>query len=108
VQVDAGAEFDVAVDIVNTGWDEWRGDGAQPVHVSYHWLSLSDEIIEFDGLRGDLPGAIGPGATGRATLTVRAPAARGAYRLVIDLVKEGVTWFSQAGAPAHTVRIDVR
>lgn len=108
VQVDAGAEFLVHVDIVNAGWDEWRSDGLQPVHVSYHWLSLADEVIEFDGLRSDLPGAIGPGDTGRATVTVRAPATRGAYRLAIDLVKEGVTWFAQAGAPGHTVRIEVR
>jgi SAM-dependent methyltransferase len=108
VHVDAGAEFLVHVDIVNAGWDEWRSDGAQPVHVSYHWLTLSDEMIEFDGLRSDLPGAIGPGDTGRATVTVRAPATRGAYRLAIDLVKEGVTWFGQAGAPSHTARIEVR
>ncbi len=108
VQVDAGAEFRVAVDIVNTGWDEWRSDGAQPVHVSYHWLSLSGEMIEFDGLRSALPGPIGPGNAGRAIVTVRAPATRGAYRLAIDLVKEGVAWFSEAGAPGHTVRIEVR
>ena len=107
-QVDAGAEFLVVVDIVNDGWDEWRSDGTPPVHVSYHWLSLADEMIEFDGLRSDLPGAIGPGDTGRATVTVRAPATRGGYRLAIDLVKEGVTWFGQAGAPTHTVRIEVR
>lgn len=107
-QVDAGTEFHVAVDIVNAGWDEWRSDGAPPVHASYHWLALSGEMVEFDGLRSDLPGPIGPGGSGRATVTVRAPATRGAYRLAIDLVQEGVTWFSQAGAPGHTVRIEVR
>ena len=108
VQVDTGAEFRVTVDVENIGWNEWRSDGVQPVHVSYHWLSLSDEMVEFDGLRSDLPGPIGPGATGRASVTVRAPATRGAYRLTIDLVREGVTWFSEAGAPGHTVRIEVR
>ena len=107
-QVDAGAEFRVAIDIVNAGWDEWRSDGAQPVHVSYHWLSPAGDVVEFDGLRSDLPGMLGPGSRGRATIAVRAPAARGAHRLVIDLVKEGVTWFSQADAPGHTARIDVR
>lgn len=107
-QVDTGAEFPVAIELVNAGWDEWRSDGAQPVHVSYHWLSLADEMVEFDGMRSDLPHPIGPGGSGRAAVTVRAPATRGGYRLAIDLVKEGVTWFSQAGAPAHTIRIEVR
>ena len=35
-------------------------------------------------------------------MTIRAPAAAGDYVLAIDLVKEGVTWFSEAGKPWHT------
>ena len=37
--------------IVNAGWDEWRSDGAHPVHVSYHWLKSNGGMVEFDGLR---------------------------------------------------------
>jgi hypothetical protein len=87
---------------------EWRSDGGQPVDVSYHWLSPARTTIEFDGLRSALPRALGPGDTCRVTMTVRAPQTPGACWLAIDLVKEGVTWFSEAGSPCHTVRIDVR
>jgi hypothetical protein len=38
---------------------------------------------------------------------VRAPETAGTYVLAIDLVKEGVTWFSQAGMPWRTARIAV-
>jgi SAM-dependent methyltransferase len=103
-----GAEFRVSLDIRNAGWDEWRSDGGQPVHVSYHWLSAARTTLEFDRLRTALPRALGPGETCRVTMTVRAPQTPGACWLAIDLVKEGVTWFSEAGSPCHTVRIDVR
>jgi len=107
MRVEPGASFTVAIDITNAGWDEWRSDGAQPVHASYHWRTLADEIVEFDGVRSDLPRAIGPGDTCRVTVAVRAPETRGAYRLAIDLVKEGVTWFSEAGPACFTARIEV-
>ena len=80
---------------------------AQPVHVSYHWRTPAGETIEFDGLRSDLPRPLGPGETCRVDVTIRAPASAGRYVLAIDLVKEGVTWFSEAGQPCHTEPIDV-
>ncbi len=103
-----GAGDAITVDVVNAGWDEWRSDGPHPVHISYHWLTPAEAVVEFDGLRSDLPRPLAPGETCRATVAVRAPAVPGAYLLAIDLVREGVTWFSEAGGPCHTARIDVR
>lgn len=106
-RVKPSAEFRVIVDVVNAGWDEWRSDGPNPVRVSYHWLTPAGEMLEFDGLRSNLPRPIGPGATCRSFVAVRAPSTSGAYVLAIDLVKEGVTWFSEAGMPWHAVRVVV-
>jgi SAM-dependent methyltransferase len=103
-----GSATTIAIDVVNDGWDEWRSDGPNPVHASYHWLTPAGAMADFDGLRSDLPRPLGPGDTVRATVAVRAPAAPGAYLLAIDLVREGVTWFSDAGGPCHTAPIDVR
>ncbi len=103
-----GVETTVAVDIINAGWDEWRSEGPNPVHVSYHWLTPARVMVEFDGLRSGLPNPLPPGQTCHATVAVRAPATPGAYLLALDLVREGVTWFSEAGAPCHTEPIDVR
>jgi SAM-dependent methyltransferase len=103
-----GAESTVAIDIANDGWDEWRSDGPNPVHVSYHWLTRTGAMVDFDGLRSDLPRPLAPGETARATVVIRAPGTPGAYLLAIDLVREGVTWFSEAGAPYHTASIEVR
>ena len=101
------AEGTVTIDIVNEGWDAWRSDGPHPVHVSYHWLTPAGAMVDFDGLRSDLPRPLGPGETVRATVAIRAPGTPGAYLLAIDLVREGVTWFSDAGGPWHTAAIDV-
>jgi SAM-dependent methyltransferase len=103
-----GSEGHVAIDVENAGWDTWRSDGAHPVHVSYHWRTPAGETVEFDGLRSDLPRPVGPGETCRVDVTMRAPATAGRYVLAIDLVKEGVTWFSEADQPCHTAPIEVR
>lgn len=103
-----GTESTVTVDVVNAGWDEWRSEGANPVHVSYHWLTPARIMVELDGLRSALPRPVAPGDTCRTTVAVRAPAAPGAYLLAIDLVREGVTWFSDAGGPWHVAPVDVR
>jgi len=103
-----GSKDRVAIDLENAGWDEWRSDGAHPVHVSYHWRTPAGETVEFDGVRTDLPRPLGPGETCRVDVTVRAPASAGRYVLAIDLVREGVAWFSEAGQPCHTAPIDVR
>ena len=106
-QAAIGEEFRATVGIVNAGWDEWRSDGTHPVHVSYHWLKANGGMFEFDGLRTDLPRPLGPGESCDIVATIRAPATAGDYILAIDLVKEGVTWFSEAGKPWHTVRVAV-
>jgi SAM-dependent methyltransferase len=117
-QIKAGAQFRATVEIQNLGWDTWRSDSnsasdsnsvgeSAPVRVSYHWLSTHDEMREFDGVRSNLPRPVGPGDTCAAFIAITAPATPGEYRLAIDLVKEGVTWFSEAGVPWYVVRLTV-
>lgn len=107
-RVAAGAVFHVAVDVANAGWDTWRSDDALPVFVSSHWLDADGTMRVLDGLRTRLPQPLAPGQEVRVEVAVQAPAEAGRYRLAIDLVKEGVTWFSEAGAPSHVERVDVR
>jgi SAM-dependent methyltransferase len=103
----ADAQFRACLDILNAGWDTWRSEGEHPVRVSYHWLARGGEIAEFDGQRSDLPRPVGPGDTCRAFIAVTAPSEPGEYVLAIDLVKEGVTWFSEAGMPWYAVGVHV-
>ncbi len=104
-RVAVGLPFRATIEIRNAGWSEWRSDGDPPVRASYHWLNVDYQIWEFDGVRTDLPHPVGPSDGCRVFLTVTPPAEPGDYILAIDLVQEGVTWFSQAGIPWHTVEI---
>lgn len=106
-RVKAGAQFRATLGLLNAGWDVWRSDGPNPVLVSYHWLDRAGEIVAFDGLRSNLPRPVGPGDACEAFVAVTAPTEPGDYILAIDLVKEGVTWFSEAGMPWHPARIQV-
>ena len=103
----AGVSFRVSLDLVNAGWEEWRSDSENPVHLSYHWLERDGGMREFDGLRTDLPRPIAAGETCRVAINVKAPATPGDYRLAVDLVKEGVSWFSEVGMPWHLARVTV-
>jgi SAM-dependent methyltransferase len=105
--VQRSALFDVSVDVVNSGWDEWSSEGSHPVHLSYHWLTPDGKMVRLDGLRTILATPIGPGARQRLSLRVEALPDPGDYVLAIDFVKEGVTWFSEANSPWCQVGISV-
>jgi SAM-dependent methyltransferase len=97
-----------AIELTNEGWEVWSSDAEQRVYTSYHWLDGRGHILEFDGERTPLPRAIAAGETCEVALTIRTPSAPGQYRLAIDLVREGVTWFSQAGRPWLEVPFEIR
>ena len=91
---------DVTVDLTvrNASWREWRSEQTpRPILLSYHWLDARRAPVEYDGLRTPLPRPVPPGESCAVTMRVRAPAKAGSYVLEIDLVEEGVSWFTRAG-----------
>jgi SAM-dependent methyltransferase len=103
-----GDNMQLALRLVNTGWLPWSSAPPQPVMVSYHWLDAHDQMLVFEGRRTALAATANQHDEIAVTLDVDAPAAAGTYVLAIDLVHEGVTWFSEQGVPSHrvTIRID--
>jgi hypothetical protein len=98
-----------AVSFRNKGWRTWSSaDPNAPVYLSYHWLDRTGAIVVEDGLRTPLPHAVPPGDTCTMSCRVEMPAKAGSYTLAIDLVDEGVTWFSRAGARVMKVDVEVR
>lgn len=96
----AGEAFRATLHLRNRSWREWSSAVAEhPVHVSYHWLGRRRRIEVFDGERSRLPRPLAPGEEGRVMVRLVAPSRPGWYVLAIDLVHEGVTWFSDAGSP---------
>ena len=101
IGIDAPAGADPATTILctltfaNRSWRLWDS----PIFASYHWLDRRGAVVVQDGARTPLPRTIAPGAACAMTLRIETPPAPGRYILAVDLVEEGVTWFSEAGAP---------
>jgi len=97
--------FSVAV--ANTGAVTWPAAGATPVHLSYHWLSPLGQVVIWDGARGALPTDVAPGQSAVVAIPIVSPPAVGPYTLRLDLVQEGVTWFSAQGVAPRDLAISV-
>ena len=107
--VSASTVFPAALAVTNRSWRPWSSHADRsPVLVSYHWLQDDGTIAVEDGRRSPLPRTLLPEETLAMTLTVEAPARAGSYTLAVDLVEEGVTWFSAAGAPMLRIKTVVR
>jgi O-antigen biosynthesis protein len=91
----------------NTGLAIWPNGGMHPVNLSYHWLDTQGRTVDFEGLRALLPTSLGPGESIEIELQVEPPPRAGAYTLALDLVEEGVGWFSLQGVAPLTLAIDV-
>ena len=102
-----GAEIPVQVPLENDGVFTWRAGGAHPVHLSYHWVDEGGTTVEWDGPRQPLPFDVVPGSGAMVAVAVRAPQRPGQYRLVWDMVEEGIGWFSDHGVRTRTDLVTV-
>ena len=100
-----------SVSVTNTGARAWSAAGPTPVHLSYHWLTaagaMAGAVVVWDGARASLPADVAPGQSAVLALPVTAPSEAGSYFLRLDLVEEGVAWFSGQGVPTRDVPISV-
>lgn len=107
--VSAGAAFPLMLTVRNRGWRPWRSDDPRaPVFASYHWLNSDGGMAVEDGARSPFPRPLNPNETVDMTCMVTAPLTPGRYVLAVDLVEEGVTWFSRAGSPMCRRTVTVR
>lgn len=97
------------IDVRNSGVRPWPATGSQPVTLSYHWLDdATGAMSVYDGLRTTLPHDVDPGATVRVRARVAAPPRPGRYRLQLEMVHEGVTWFGPQGDAGFGAVVEVR
>jgi hypothetical protein len=99
---EAGAVEVVQVELANAGSIAWR----DTIFVSYHWLDLRDNPIDWDGIRTPAP-QLAPGHRGVVDVRIRAPIPPGRYRLAFDLVAELRAWFGELGSPMLALDLDV-
>ena len=94
-----GAQIHMRVAIKNLGDSVWHAGGIGPntIRLSYCWInSQQSEEAHFNN-RFLLPRDINPEGIVDVPIAVKAPDSPGQYFLEVDLVQEGVAWFSQRG-----------
>ncbi|MEO6729109.1 MAG: peptidoglycan DD-metalloendopeptidase family protein [Candidatus Dojkabacteria bacterium] len=105
--------MNIKLSVQNMGTLKWLssldGSAGNPVNISYHWKNLDDDSLSiYNGNRAPLNHDIEYTYNdSNIELTVNAPNAPGNYQLILDLVHEGVTWFSAKGADTKTFNIQV-
>ena len=97
----------VQVTVTNSGNIPWNATGANPIELSYHLLDASGNAIVWDGPRTPLTADVAPGASATFSLSYVAPSKEGTYTLVIDLVREGVSWFQFLGSQPFRQAVSV-
>jgi hypothetical protein len=101
----------VTVSFTNLGSLSWEATGANPYRFSYHWRGGAcpgTSTAIWDGKRTALPATTGPGeSVDDLVATVLTPSTAGAYCLVYDLLREGVTWFSWQGAATKKTTVTI-
>ena len=97
-KISPGIRFQMPVTVRNTGFISWdSSDPDRPVFMSYHWQQRSGKLHIYDGERTPFEKPVAPGEEVLINLNVKSPESPGRYILAVDLVCEGVTWFSRAG-----------
>ena len=102
-----GEKVDIRFKVKNLGNSIWPAVGTKDfryqINMGNRWIASGTRVEDNRAvMKSDLP----PGAETQMTLTVNAPRTPGEYTLEIDMVHEGVTWFSERGA--RPLRLSVR
>jgi hypothetical protein len=103
----AGSRIACLLTVENLSPAEWHFDAAHRYSIGVRLRSPTGRVLhEFHGM--PLPPAVSP-AGGKETvlLEVALPDTPGAYELFVDVVEEGVCWFSDRGSPPLVCDIHV-
>jgi SAM-dependent methyltransferase len=106
-QLEASTAVDLLLDITNLTDTAWSQPDVGGIRAGNHWLDEAGEMVVQDDGRASLPSSVGPGGECRIQLEVRAPDRPGKYVLEVDVVHEGISWFSDRGSATARVTVDV-
>lgn len=107
VKLQPGSKGKVRLTIKNTGTMTWIPLDKNGIDVSYHLMDMNNNIIKSDGERTSLPSAVKSGETVQVDMSITAPEKEGNYKVEIDMVHEGVTWFKQKGSSTLIINLVV-
>ena len=100
-----GQTLSINVLVKNTSSFIWTHAGVNPVQMSYHILDENKKVINYEGLRVNLPDDLRPSQQVTLPLTVKELVQPGNYFIQLDMVQEGMTWFEKRGGATYLLKI---
>jgi hypothetical protein len=104
----AAEPFEIPVRVRNLGTSVLSSRHPLAVYLSYHWVDANGQTVLFGGLRTSLGPELAPKKIAHIVMRVEPPSEPGSYRLVLDAVREHVSWFSQRGGETHEIPVEVQ
>ena len=85
----------IKIEITNTSDFTWRSGGQNPVRVGYHYYGQDVDYSDYDNtIRTLLSNNVEPGESVEVEVLINDITYKGNYVIQIDLVLEGICWFS--------------
>lgn len=103
----AGETQRVSLTLTNDGALTWDEEGSKPFHLAARWQTADGQSELPRQPTWALPRAVGPGESITLYVPLSAPARPGTYRLIWDMLHEGVNWFDARGDAQTSSRVVV-
>jgi hypothetical protein len=99
----------IRVKVTNTSKQIWLPGERSGLHLGYRWLDSTGRVTGDPGESVALPREVPPGQSIDLKIKITAPAETGARVLEIDMVDEGLMWFSekQSQHPTKPLRLGI-
>src|SRR5207245_7086454 len=97
----------VPVTITNLGRRTFPVTNSLPINLGYHWATPTGQSVIWDGARTKLGCDLLAGQAITVNAAITAPTTGGNFLLKLDLVQEGVAWFSSKGVTPGTTQVNI-
>ncbi len=104
-KMQAGGVYELVVRVLNVSSVYWRSDWH--LKLCNHWRTDKGELVIINDGATPLPGALGCQEAIDLHLTVMAPFTLGKYFLELNLLHDGVTWFSKKGSQTLKIPVNI-
>jgi len=103
----ASNDIEVDLTIKNTGSNTWYKEGDDTFRVGYHWFDRTNHKAHAEDYRTELPKDVESDQEVTLPIKIGMPSQSGSYRLAIDMVHEGITWFAWRGNQSLAMKVIV-
>jgi hypothetical protein len=102
-----GSELRIPVAVTNASPETWAASDRSGIALGNRWRDATGAMIESLDGRSPLPSELPPGSTVSMEIVVKTPMKPGEWILELDMVDEGIAWFSDHGSPLTTLPVKV-